>query len=234
MSTADRNKVIIAAAVVVVALVVIVFMLRGRRRPQRAGPAGGFGAAEQAPAAPPGEAPAPPPGTTEAPAAPEAAEAAVAEAGLMMGAIRIGRGTEVRTRQDPLLTFDPPPQPVPPELVVNPPPVTLQPGGIRPRGIEVALGEEAAIGQSRVSGLLFDEGAYAILENAQGQAFVVKPGDVVEGNRITAIARDSIFLIDSEGERWQVRLRGKGPVGSTQSARAGSVEGMPEVPVEAF
>jgi hypothetical protein len=247
MSPADRKKYIIAAAVVVVAIVVVVFVFRGRHKRPAAGAGGGFGAGAQAgrgggyggyggyggqgaqagaPAAP-GQA-----GFGYGGGGPQqpAAVAATPAAGgaPMLGVIRIGRGSEVRTRVDPFLTFEPEPVPTPVELLVPLPAVTLQAGGLRPAGVqEVAVGE-AAIAGRRVSGLLFDEGAYAILEAGPGQAFVVKPGDIVQGYRVTAISRDSIFVDDPEGKHWQVRLRGLGVGGAAStSSRVG---GLPESP----
>jgi hypothetical protein len=148
----------------------------------------------------------------------------------MLGVVKMGRGSEVRTRDDPFVTFDPPPQPVPVELVVNPPPVALQDGGLRPVGgmIDVA---DLGIGMNRVSGLLFNEGAYAILESGRGEAFVVKPGDVVQGHRITAIARDSIYLTDPDSRRWRVPLRSKDPGGAPAARISTTIRGMPETPL---
>jgi hypothetical protein len=231
MSPADRNKYLIAAGVVVVAIIIVVFVFRGRRKAPTGTAAGGFGAGTglAGPAAPgaPGQA-LPAPGGLAA-AQPVAVAALPAGGPPMLGVIRIGRGSEVRTRIDPLLTFEPPPAPTPIELLVPVPAVTLQEGGLRPSGIqEVTVGEGPEIARRRVSGLLFDEGAYAILDAGRGQASVVKPGDIVQGNRIIAISRDSVFVEDPEGKRWQVRLRGLGVGGAaTSAARVG---GMPESP----
>jgi len=140
----------------------------------------------------------------------------------------LGSGSAVKTRPDPFLTFVPPPQPPPPELAIGMPLVMLQTGGLRPTGVEEMV--VAGIARRRVSGLLFDEGAYAILEGDQGQAFVVKPGDVVQGNRVIAISRDSIFVEDQEGKRWQVRLRGAGPASGAEATTSSVIGGMPESP----
>ncbi len=247
LSQIDRKKLMIAAGVVVLALVVLVFVMRGGKGPGRgAGQAGGFGRAGQTAGAAGTEAtPAPPAagqqgrrggrrgqaagGQTTA-AAPGAA---AATAPGTLGAVRAGTGSEVRTRPDPFLTFEAPTPPPAPELAVNPPPVNLRAGGIRPVPLtEVATGN--GIGRNRVAGLMFDEGAYAILDAGGGQTFVVKPGDIVQGNLITAIARDSIYLVDSEGKRWQVQLRGLGPGGASLSAPSSTTAGMPESPPAQF
>jgi hypothetical protein len=75
-----------------------------------------------------------------------------------------------------------------------------------------------------VAGIKFNGGAWAILEKG-GESFVVKPGDIVEGTKVLSISRDQIMVIDSDGQRWQVPLRGAWPSagGTTQVAggRAG-------------
>ena len=226
MSPADRNKILIAGGVALIAIIVIVFFLRGRK-PSRGGGGGAFTETAQvegagAPPAPgqpaPGQpAAAAPAGEGEAVAAPEVSP--------MLGVIRVGSGPAEPSRPDPLLTFEPPPQPTPPELLVSLPAVTLQPGGLRPGGPS----DVPRVSGRRVAGLLFDDQAYAILEEDE-ETFVVKPGDVVDGIRITAIARDSIFLVDSEGRRWQVPLRGLGPGTRGGAGARTSVSGMPEMP----
>jgi len=237
LSQIDRKKLVIVAGVVVLALIVLVFVLKGgKRRGRQAGPAGAFPAAGQGTAGTE-TATAPAPGAPGAQPAAQGEEMAAAAppSAAMLGPIRIGRGSEVRTRPDPLLTFEPRPVPTPAELVVNPPPVNLRAGGLRPVGVsEIAVAGTAEIGHHRVAGLMFDEGAYAILEDGPGQTFVVKPGDIVQGNRITAIARDSIYLVDPEGRRWQVQLRGKGPGGASLSESGTTIEGMPGSPPEEF
>jgi hypothetical protein len=134
----------------------------------------------------------------------------------------MGGGSSVLTRDDPFITFEPEPQPTPPELIVNLPPVSLQDGGLRPAGIP----EVAEIGHRRVAGLLFNDRAWAILER-EGETFIVKPGDRIDGNLITAIARDSVFLIDDQGRRWQVPLRGVGPGAGASAPAASRVSAMP-------
>jgi hypothetical protein len=225
MSPADRNKYLIAAGVVVVAIIIVIFVFRGRRKGPAGTGAGGFatGAQTAAPGAPGA-------GAFGQPAPQPVAVAALPAGGPpMLGVIRIGRGSEVRTRIDPTVTFEELPPITPVEALVPLPAVTLQEGGLRPAGIqEVTVGQGPEIARRRVSGLLFDEGAYAILDAGGGQASVVKPGDIVQGNRIVAISRDSVFVEDPEGKRWQVRLRGLGVGGAaTGATRAG---GMPESP----
>jgi hypothetical protein len=83
------------------------------------------------------------------------------------------------------------------------------------------------LGHRRVAGLLFNDGAWAILEQ-ENQTFIVKPGDMVDGNRITAIGPDSIFVTDAQGRRWQVNLRSLAPGGG--EAAAGTIPAMPEAP----
>jgi len=85
------------------------------------------------------------------------------------------------------------------------------------------------IGRRRVAGVMFNERPWAILEE-EDETFIVKPGDVVDGIRITAIARDSIFLLDSEGRRWQIPLRGLGLSMERASSAAMRTAGMPELP----
>jgi len=242
LSQVDRKKLVIAAGVVVVAVVVLWFVVRGgKRQGPRGGQAGAgaFAPAGQTAGGAQTEAAPAPGAAAQQPAAAAQAEAApvtvVAAGPGMLGPIRTGIGSEVRTRPDPFLTFQAPPSPPQPELVVNPPPVNLVAGGIRPVPLtEIAIQPGTDIGRNRVAGLMFDEGAYAILDAGGGQTFVVKPGDIVQGNLITAIARDSIYLVDAEGKRWQVQLRGLGPGGASISAPSSTTEGMPENPSQEF
>lgn len=241
MSAADRNKIIIAGGVALLAIIVIVFFLRGRGGRQRAAGAGGFGAAQQVaaggaeqpggavapgenvPAAPGGAAP----GAPSAPGAPGAAEGAAAAGPAVspyVGQVRMGTGPEERSRPDPFLTFEAPPQPISPEMLANLPPVILQAGGLRPPGMPEAAGP---LGRRRVAGLLFDDGAWAILEQ-DGRTFIVKPGDMVDGSRVTAVGPDSIFVTDAQGKRWRVALRSLSPGGA--AAAAISIPGMPAAP----
>jgi len=242
MSAADRNKIAIAGAIAVVAIIAILFfVMRGRGKGQPpATAAGGFGVAQQQPGVPgaaaPGQAaPAAPGAGAAVPGSPGAAGVELAAAPAAAVALTVpgtpilmGAGPELPTRSDPFVTFNPPPVPVPPELTFSIPPVTLQQGGLRPPGVtEVAAG---TIGRRRVAGLLFDEGAWAILEQ-DGKTFIVKPGDVVEGNRITAIGPGAIFVTDPEGRRWRVTLRSLAPGAGAAGATASStVPGMPETP----
>jgi hypothetical protein len=222
MSPADRNKILIAAGVAVVAIAAILFfVLRGGKPAETTGVAGGFDTGAEGTAAVEAEAGAPAV-EGEAPPAPGAAAPA---GGPRQSVIQMGTGSAVHTRPDPLITFEPPPQPTPPELIANLPPVNLQEGGLRPAGVS----EATEVARRRVAGLLFNDRAWAILEE-NGETYVVKPGDVIDGNRITAISRDSLYLLDAEGRRWQVLLRGAGP-GAAGGASAGTrVPGMPEQP----
>lgn len=227
MNAADRNKILIAGGVAVVAIAVILFfVLRGRGGREQA--AGG-GAFTETAGVEEGEAPPPTPGAAETVPAEgegegEEAAAPAAAQDIFKHRVEISTGPAEPTRRTPFETFEPPPKPTPPELLVSMPAVALSPGGLRPGGPS----EVARVGERRVAGLLFDDQAYAILEDGE-ETFIVKPGDVVDGIRITAIARDAIFLRDSEGQRWEVPLRGLGP-GSSLSAEA-SVAGMPSGPV---
>jgi hypothetical protein len=228
MNPADRNKIMIAGGIALAAIIVIAFfLLRGRGGKGQAGPAGGFSAttatATEGGAGVEGGPPAPGEAAPEAAGGGAAGAEAAPTAMPMVGAIQMGSGPAEPTRPDPFLTFEPPPQPTPPELLVGLPPVGVVPGGLRPGGAVITV---ARVGNRRVAGVLFNDQAWAILEAENGETFIVKPGDVVDGIRITAIARDSIFLRDSDGKRWQVPLRGLGP-----GAGAGStVSGMPETP----
>jgi len=229
MNPADRNKILIAAGVAIVAIIVIVFFLRGRKPTGTESGAGAFAPTAEAEAEG-GEAPAatgPAVERGEAPAAAglqEGAAAAGAEPTVTLGVVAIGSGAVEPTRPDPFLTFEPPPRPTPPELLISLPPVALAPGGLRPGGPS----DVPRVAGRRVAGLLFDDQAYAILEQ-EDETFIVKPGDVVDGIRITAIARDSIYLVDEDGQRWAVPLRGLGP-GDLGGGFGGRVSGMPEMP----
>lgn len=230
MSLPDRNKLLIAGGVAVVAILVLVFvLLRGRGAKEEAAGAGG-GFAVPAAAGAPGA-----PGTAAAPAAPGApgaapaaaageAQAPAAAGAPLVGLVRMDLGSEALTRRDPFLTFEPPPQPTPPELIANLPPVNLQAGGLRPPGIEASQ-----IGRRRVAGVLFNDRAVAILEQ-DNKYFVVKPGDVVDGIRVTAIAADGIFIEDADGIRWRVPLRFKGPGPSASASLSGTSAGASQTP----
>jgi hypothetical protein len=142
-----------------------------------------------------------------------------------IGVVKMGIGPAEPTRIDPFVTFNPPIPPTPPELMVTLPPVGLVAGGLRPGGAV----EVARIGNRRVAGLLFNDQAWAILEDEEGSTYIVKPGDVVEGIRITAISRDSIFLKDRDGKKWEVPLRGLGP-GAAAGGMQTTASAMPEMP----
>lgn len=232
MNPADRKKIMIAGGIALAAILAIAFfVLRGRGGKQEAAPTAGFAGTEATetaggPAAGPGmETAGGPPAPGQAPQGAGGEEvAAAAGPAPMVGVIQMGSGPTEPTRPDPFLSFEPQPQPTPPELLVSLPPVGIVAGGLRPGGATTTT--VARVGNRRVAGLLFNDQAWAILENESGETFIVKPGDVVDGIRITAIARDSLFLKDSDGKRWQVILRSMGP-----GARAGStVSGMPETP----
>lgn len=235
MSAADRNKIIVAGGVAVIAIIVIVFFLKGRSARQSAG-AGSFGTPAQQAAAQPGgavvpgqAAPGAPGGAgVPAPGAQQVAAVPAEGVALSVGAIRMGSGPEERTRRDPFVTFDPPPAPVPPEVTANLPPVTLQAGGLRVVGAAETAG---MVGRRRVAGLLFNDGAWAILEE-DDRSFIVKPGDVVDGNRITAIGPDAIFVTDADGRRWRVNLRPLAPEGG--GGASSTVPGMPAAPPQEF
>jgi hypothetical protein len=225
MNLGDRNKIIIGAvAIVVVAVVAAVFL---SKRGRRAAPTdtGAATTVAEGEAADVGAAPAPgavgdrAPGETTADTGaqvpPQVAAAPV------HGLVRMGIGSAELSRPDPLLTFEPPPQPTPVELTVSLPPTTLYPGGIRPEGPA-----EAGVAGRRVAGVVFNDQAWGILEDQQG-SFIVKPGDVVDGVRIAAIARDSILVVERDGTRLLVPLRGRGPSARTT---ASTVSGMPAMP----
>ena len=238
MSPGDRNKILIAGGVALVAIVVIVFfVVRGRGRQAPPTGAGSYAAAPAAgTAVTPGQAaPAPPGGAAatgqQGPAAPGApTEVAQAPGGGTYAGprspIRMGTGAELSTRQDPFLTFEPEPQPIPPEMLYPVPIVVTQEGGLRPPGLPESAGP---LGRRRVAGLLFNDGAWAILE-LDGQTSIVKPGDVVDGNRVTAITTDSLFVIDSGGRPWRVALRSLAAAGAAEV----TVPGMPEAPPAVF
>jgi hypothetical protein len=136
-------------------------------------------------------------------------------------------GTTEPTRPDPFLTFEAPPAPIPPEVTANLPPVVLQAGGLRPPGMPE--GAQGPLGRRRVAGLMFNDGAWAILEQ-ENQSFIVKPGDVVDGNRITAIGPDSLFVTDPQGRRWRVDLRSLASTEGAAVSSSSNVPGMPETP----
>lgn len=250
LNLTDQNKKLIAGGIALVAILLIVFfVVRGRRgRPEMAAAGGGFAQGGQQAAGGAGQAGGPAPGGAAPTAAGGAAggaggrrggraggaaagaapgaEAVVAPAQYpSIGVVKMGIGPAEPTRVEPFVTFNPPPQPVPPELVVSLPPVGLVAGGLRPGGA-VEVGK---IGNRRVAGVLFNDQAWAILEDEDGTTYVVKPGDVVEGMRIIAIARDSIFLKDRDGKKWEVPLRGLRPGGQTAGAGT-SASAMPEMP----
>jgi hypothetical protein len=248
MNLSDQQKKLIAGGIALIAVVVIVFfVMRSRRRPPEAGlAAGGFAQTGEEVAGGAGQAGGPAVGEGAAGAARgarggaagaagagaaglgagAAGEAAVAPAQYpSIGVVKMGIGPAEPTREDPFVTFNPPPQPIPQEVLYPLPAVGLVAGGLRPGGIT----EVARVGNRRVAGVVFNDQAWAILEDEDGTAYVVKPGDVIQGIRITAIARDGILLRDSEGNRWEVPLRGLGPGGQAGGTET-TAAAMPQVP----
>lgn len=219
MNPADRNKILVIGGVAVVAIAVIVFFfVRGRKPAGTADTAGGFGTEVAAVPAVGGGA-----GGIEG-AAP--GDEAVPELSQQwVGAIAMGRGGDEPYSSDPFLTFEPKIEPPPPEIET---PLPMAVGGpIRPEQPT----EMAVLGTRRVAGVKFNERPWAILEEGT-ETFIVKPGDVVDGLRILAIARQSVYVEDSEGNRWGVPLRGRG-TGSAAEVRTPGVsyiEGMPGLP----
>ncbi len=254
MNLTDRNKKLIAGGIALIAvLVVMFFIVRGRSGAPEAVTAGG-GFAQGGEQVAGGPAAGPTGGTAGAPGAAGGAGrggpgvgaaggapgggAAGGAAGAgggqappavqypSVGLVKMGIGPAEPTRVDPFLTFNPPVQAPPPELVIMLPPVGLVAGGLRPGGASETV---AQIGNRRVAGLLFNDQAWAILEDEGGHTYVVKPGDVVEGIRIIAIARDSILLMDRDGKRWQVQLRGTGLEGRGGAGET-TASAMPRTP----
>lgn len=239
MNLADKKKVLIAGGVAVVAiLLLLVFVMKGGKKEQAgvAGPGTGRGVGPQSAGqgtqtAQAGGVPAPGQvGESGGAGAGEVGTGEAAAATRLYGAVGIGSGQiSATTRPDPLINFEPPPPVITPEERVPLPPVLTVAGGLRPGGESTGVTE--TIANRRVAGVKFNGGAWAILEKDGEKSFVVKPGDVIEGTKITAISRDSIYVVDPDGQRWQVPLRGAGPGGATPVATR-RVPGLPESPAE--
>ncbi len=236
MNPADRNKILIIGGIAVVAIaIIVVVLMRGRKPAWQEGPAGGFSTdVAQAPGADEagypaaGPAAGAPAGPLQA-AGPEVgagaaeAEAPAAPIDVSVGVVKMGDGIDEASRPDSFRTFEPVIPPPPPE-VVTPLPVAML-GPFRPAQPE----ETAVLGRRRAAGVMFNERAWAILQEGD-KTFIVKPGDIVDGVRISAIGRDAIYVTDAEGRRWEVPLRGTGPSTEMRGPRTDYIEAMPELP----
>jgi hypothetical protein len=217
MNFGDKKTVLIAGiagAVIVIALAVIFLM---QRKPATTAAQGGQGgtatgagtAAGGAQVAGGGGAPAGAGGTQLAAAVPGQTLGAAPATVNLLGAVNKGSGEmTARTRPDPLINIEPPPPKLTPEDRYLPPAVYTVEGGLRPAGAEIGTTE--TIANHRVAGIKFGGGAWAILEK-DGRTRVVKPGDVVQGTKVTAIGRNSVFVVDAEGRKWQVPLKAADP-----------------------
>lgn len=232
MNFGDKKKMLIAGGIAVVAIILLlVFVMKGKKSAGGAGGAAGTRAgAGGAQTAQAGTTPAP--GQVVAPVAP-AVEAGKLVAGQnLFGSVSKGSGQmSALSRPDPLIFLEPPPPVIAPEEKTPLPAVITVAGGLRPGG-SGEVGIAPTIANRRVAGVKFNGGAWAILER-EGETFVVKPGDVIEGTKITAIARDSVYVTDADGQRWQVPLRGSGPGGATPVTTR-RLPGMPGSPSEEF
>jgi hypothetical protein len=231
MNLGGRNKIVViaAGAIIVVALVVILFVMKGGKGAEEGAPAsggfaqgtgeagaGGAGAPASGMGAPgsPGGGAKRPIGMGAAAVAGTGAEAAGGGAYPSVGVVKMGIGPTEPSRIDPFETFNPPVTAPPPEVMVSLPAVGLVQGGLRPGGLTGV----AKVGSRRVAGLFFGDKVYAVLEDEDRKTYLVKPGDVVQGIRIIAISRDSIFIRDRDGNRWEVPLRGMEPTTASGSA----------------
>jgi hypothetical protein len=109
---------------------------------------------------------------------------------------------------DPFKTATLPPQPIrvamAPSVAVPALNIVRYRGG-RPRGPagdptpdggDVAISStpaQTALNGRRVSGIMFSNGVYALLEQ-NGQTYTVQPGDMVEGDRVLSIEADGIMM----------------------------------------
>lgn len=244
MNFADKKTIMIAGGVAAVAVILLlVFVVGGRKGHRGANAGAGMGAGRAGRGAQTGQtAGTPTPGRlgatrtgagAETPAgggAPPAAGGEQAAAGpSLFGSVATKSGhMAALTRVDPLINFEAPPPQITPEERTPLPSVTVVAGGLR---VTEPSGITETIADRRVAGVKFNGGAWAILVSDR-DSFVVKPGDVIEGTKIAAISRDSIYIVDPDGEPWQVPLRGAGPGGGASAATVGRISGMPEGPPE--
>jgi len=233
MNFGDKKKMLIAGGIAAVAIILLlVFVMKGKKSAGGAGGAAGTRAgAGGAQTAQAGTTPAP--GQVVAPPVASAVETGKLVAGQnLFGSVSKGSGQmSALSRPDPLIFLEPPPPVIAPEEKTPLPAVITVAGGLRPGG-SGEVGIAPTIANRRVAGVKFNGGAWAILER-EGETFVVKPGDVIEGTKITAIARDSVYVTDADGQRWQVPLRGSGPGGATPVTTR-RLPGMPGSPSEEF
>ena len=249
MNFADKKNILIVGGVaVVIVVLLLVFVMKGKKGSGGAGAGGaatgrrGAGRGAQTASAPaPGQVgagagvsaagAAPAPGAVTPSSATPAGEQVVAGANLFG---QVGKGTgqvSALTRSDPLINLEPPPPVITPEERTPLPPVVTVAGGLRPAGETTGIME--TIANRRVAGVKFNGGAWAILVR-ENESFVVKPGDIIEGTRITAISRDSVYVTDPDDQQWQVPLRGSGPGGGATPVTTRRISGLPGEPAEGF
>jgi hypothetical protein len=250
MNFADKKNILIVGGVAaVIVVVLLVFVMKGKKGSAGAGAGGGAATgarrarrgAQTASAPAPGQvgagAGAPAAGAAPTPGAVTPGAAALAGEQVAAGANlfgQVGKGTgqmSALTRSDPLINLEPPPPVITPEERTPLPPVITVAGGLRPAGETTGIME--TIANRRVAGVKFNGGAWAILVR-ENESFVVKPGDVIEGTRITAISRDSVYVTDPDDQQWQVPLRGSGPGGGATPVTTRRISGLPGEPAEGF
>jgi len=234
MNFGDKKKMLIAGGIAAVAIILLlVFVMKGKKSAGGAGGAAGGAGAGGAQTAQTGTTPAPGQVGAAAPGAPAAGVGRLVAGQNLFGSVSKGSGQmSALSRPDPLIYLEPPPPVITPEERTPLPAVITVAGGLRPGGSQ-AVGIAETIANRRVAGVKFNGGAWAILEKEGEKTFVVKPGDVIEGTKITAIARDSVYVTDADGQRWQVPLRGSGPGGATPVTTR-RLPGMPGSPSEEF